>query len=781
VEVTSSKISREAIGQASFSVSARVAMQLGRESISSSIVAILELVKNAYDADAEKVVIRFVGLETPAPVLIIQDDGSGMSKSQLTNNWLVIGTKNKAYQVVSGKWNRVMVGEKGLGRLGLDRLAHITQVQTFAANEEYGTEIEIDWTKYEESNERLEEIKHGLYRIPKFIEDLATGTVDPIEKGTRLVLLGLKDEWTQSNVQRLRDELALLVSPFGSVNNFAIQLETGMNWDAIDGEIGSRQILDAAEWTLLSDLDVEGNIYHKLSARNGVEFEYTDHWGNAFRSKDTKGMPLCGPIHFELYFFERDKAEELNLKRGQIQRFLASNQGVRIYRDQFRVKPYGDPSGEGDWLNLALRRVQNPKGVRQPGKWVVGYNQVVGAVFIERNKNDTLLDQTNREGIVEGPAFYDLRRYVLNAIEYFESQRQKYERSQENRRKIDDARDAAEKSSKAATQAIDQAKEQIRSDYNTLRETLSIETADSKVADAIESSIQEAESRAMKSLAEAGAVVAQLDEDQRDLIRASEEQEEDFEEQKNTLGNLASLGILAAAFGHETLSLSSQVLGYVRLLQRHIRELYPALLREQDHQVEEELATIERAASKINSFADFSLANVKRDKRTKTNLNLTTVVRDVFAALRMNDTYHIDVEIDIQPELPNIRAFRIDWESIFINFATNAKWAIENNRDPNAARKIRVRAWTDDLWFWVSFADSGFGISSSVLERIFEPVFSTKTNDKGDVIGTGMGLAIVESLVQSYDGSISAVPTSDLGGAEFHIKMPLGKLRGERR
>ena len=126
------KSQREKIKQTPFSVSARVAMQLGRESISNSIIAILELVKNAYDADAENVIIRFKDIEGFHPSLVVQDDGVGMTLKQITDNWMVIGTNNKATKKTSDDKQRVLVGEKGLGRLGIDRLSHKAKIQSFS-------------------------------------------------------------------------------------------------------------------------------------------------------------------------------------------------------------------------------------------------------------------------------------------------------------------------------------------------------------------------------------------------------------------------------------------------------------------------------------------------------------------------------------------------------------------------------------------------------------------------------------------------------------------------
>jgi len=120
---------RPHLAEAHFAVEARLAIQLGRESISSSIIAILELVKNAYDAGASRVGIRFKGLGTPTAQMVIEDDGCGMTADDLLNYWMVIGTTNKVKQRRAGT-KRTLTGEKGLGRLGLDRLARHTKVQS---------------------------------------------------------------------------------------------------------------------------------------------------------------------------------------------------------------------------------------------------------------------------------------------------------------------------------------------------------------------------------------------------------------------------------------------------------------------------------------------------------------------------------------------------------------------------------------------------------------------------------------------------------------------------
>ena len=124
--------------EASFSVAARVALQLGRESISNSIIAITELVKNSYDADAEHVILHFINTQSANPLLIIEDDGIGMDKDQIINQWMVIGTSNKKDTKKSKIKDRVFAGEKGLGRLGLDRLCTTSIIQSFTEENDEG-------------------------------------------------------------------------------------------------------------------------------------------------------------------------------------------------------------------------------------------------------------------------------------------------------------------------------------------------------------------------------------------------------------------------------------------------------------------------------------------------------------------------------------------------------------------------------------------------------------------------------------------------------------------
>ena len=776
---------RQAIDEVPFSVRARVAMQLGRESISDSITAILELVKNAYDADAENVHIYFVDLRKDsetgngaeidgspadhAPYLILEDDGVGMNEAQLKSSWMVIGIDNKATSRRSGK-NRTFIGEKGLGRLGLDRLCRVSSVQTFCETEETGTELIVHWGKYEEAKIRLEQVKHKIYRLPhKSLVDPITRLVQPKPHGTRLVLQQLQDIWDAENLKALQQQLSLLVSPFAGLNDFKIWLHVNQSTE----EVVSQGILEASEWLLDSTLEevkdsrgvTDWYVRYKMVARDGTKFEYNAPWKRTFTTHK-RGKPECGQLTFKMYFLPRKEIEELDVDLSQIRTFMDTNQGIRIYRDNFRVKPYGEPTGQGDWLNLSYYRQQHPTSRGKRG-WRVGYNQVFGAVFIERERNTGLLDQTNREGLVEGPAYDDLVLFTRGAIDWFEEKDYQYVRATQKATKVEQAKEQARTSSMAANEAV----AEFESAFQGV--LFHLETSDSAAqpdATRMRRTMADAFVRLRETVDEAKTA-------QEEIGRLYEERTQELEKEKDTLANLASLGILSVTFGHETLGYSNLVATNASSLTRTLSLTLSAYAPTTADEIRLFLNDIEYGAQRIQTFADFTLKYVRRDRRREVKVYLSKLVNEVLDTFSnsLEGKRNITVFREIQ-EIEPTRAFYIDWESILINFITNSVWALENT--PGDDRVIRVKLYRKDDYIHLLFTDSGCGIAKDTVDKIFEPTYTTKRDRRGRKIGTGMGLFIVENLVRSYGGSIRAESPSDLGGAEFHVQVP---FRGDRR
>lgn len=753
---------------AAFSVSSRVALQLGRESISSSIIAVVELVKNAYDADAEDIHIRFANLGTSNAMLVIEDTGDGMTVDELKNKWMIIGTSNKADRRKTSK-QRIVTGEKGLGRLGLDRLCHTTIVESMKLDATYGLRLEVEWKLYEQNESRLEAIKHKIYSINDLCIDPITKDSKVYPKGMRLVLHGLKDEWDKNSIEQLRNELALLVSPFQAPNDFSIYITTEGVHEELEGLVYiQKPLLDASSWKVIASLDDDDRIEITMSSeRHDTKYRMeATPWVDAIKRQGLKAQ--CGPVRMEFYFFQRRQAEltDKTIRSNEISAFLNFNQGIRIYRDGFRVKPYGEPNGHGDWLKLAYRRMQSPEGVKSStskiGGWRVGYNQVVGAVFITHEKNADLLDQTNREGLLQGKAFDHLGVFAHKVIQFFEIHNQTYELGLQF---IQIPVERAEISAKNSIQGASNAIKDITELVAKLPQLAKTHAGNNEVA--------EAATNAEEITRVIDKVQKQLDVASTDLANSTKLFKE-VEEQKNTMSNLASLGILAAAFGHETLDWTGTVVKNARwLLENLVKGTFMVHPNVED-EIKATLTDTASEAQKIRKFARFTLGNLNREKRRRKSFNIVLTVNRVFDAfddvLRVQRNTAIDLT-EVPLTACFIDGYEMDWESVIVNLITNSSWALE---DISAeCRKIKV-AIVDSGDHWkLSFADSGVGLESGTEDMIFLPAYSTKRGASGEFIGTGMGLFIVKSFVEEHsNGVISVNPKGHLGGATFEIAVP---------
>ncbi|MCW1968553.1 MAG: ATP-binding protein [Anaerolineae bacterium] len=759
------------VEQVSFSVSARVAMQLGRESISNSIVAIIELVKNAYDANANKVMIRFANLNTKNPLLIIEDNGDGMSKEQLINHWLVIGTTHKQDLSYSNAKQRVHTGEKGLGRLGLDRLCNKTIIKSLTNISAEKFELHVDWTKYEKNNQRLESVKHELYLTATF-DDFPIHNKQSIviKSGTQMILSDLKDEWDKDSIKNLQNELNLLLSPFSEVADFSVEIETNFeDFKSLDGSVSSSSLIENAEWEIFAELSPKDEVLIKItSRRNKIDYsEGPQKWSEVFNSKHR--LPRCGPAIFKAFFFAREKTDLDShiITKAQVSNFLNANQGIRIYRDGFRVKPYGDPKGEFDWLGLLMQKNRHPGGVRSLEKWHVGYNQLVGAVFISRSSNPNLVDQTNREGLMLLPAFEDLKFFILNVINKFEYERQQFERNKHHSKNtLQEQEQTVAESNKATQEALEGFEDQLIK----ISEIFSHNEEKSINANEIIAILQPTVDNFKN-------VLKKSQKDQHDLKKILTEQVQDLQLQKDTLGNLASLGILTTSFGHETQNwvnlLSNNAYHLKDDLPKYLTPMFTLISDEERSNAIDQINLISRYSDKIKTFSEFALKNVGRDKRNRKKINLSNLVNRTLSYFKdLFTEREIELELKLNSNTTKIWAFEMDWESILINLVTNAVWAMENTKQQRS-RKIRITLLELDDAIKLSFADSGKGISPYDLDKIYEVGYSTRFDSNKNLIGTGMGLTIMRNFVEFYSGNIKCEPSCDLGGAQFNISIPL--------
>ena len=419
------------IHEAPFRPRARVLQLLGDELIGSPRLAVFELVKNAYDADANEVVVRIDLAAGGEPSITVTDDGEGMSLDLLRSVWLVPGHDHRRSQREEGrrsaKHHRLPLGEKGLGRFAVHKLGNRIQVTTRAANTDECV-VGIDW------NELIKE--PFLDEAPVVIRERPARVFTDGKTGTRIRIWELRPPaWKRGEVRRLCNQITSICSPFEGPSGFQATLEVPGNESWIKDLPDFAEILNRAIWKFSFQLDEAGRFdsdyeFRKVPGlkldrrgvkKNGDRLKLPRPTGrgrirkNVVAAVDT--MEGIGPVSGEFHVFDRDR--EVLRKLGDTQlltKYLDENGGIRVYRDGIRVYNYGERGD--DWLGLDLRRVNIP--ARR-----VSRNIIVGAVHLSLESSTGLVEKTNREGFVENDACERLRQLVLGALGAMEEERQK--------------------------------------------------------------------------------------------------------------------------------------------------------------------------------------------------------------------------------------------------------------------------------------------------------------------------------------------------------------------
>ncbi|MBW3844928.1 ATP-binding protein [Aeromonas hydrophila] len=754
-------MARRYLGKRPFDLSARVPMQLGRESISSSTVAVSELIKNGYDADAESVHVEFFLRESPAiSTLVIRDDGNGMDAETIYEHWLKIGTDYKNGVELSLNKKRILTGAKGLGRLGLDRLSKKVILYTKKKGSSSVIQLIVDWRKYEETNISISSIQHDIYEQDLPLSSKYGNIFSSVDdSGTYMVLVGLKDNWCSDFIEDLKQELRLLISPYRSTNDFSITIHRVINNITFPAEVvDTQELLKAASWEVKAVID--SNYKVKLSFKNNSTGELIEQiptpWKNWISKQGDK--PLFGPLKFEFHYMVRKKEflSKVDMSAINWSRFMELNRGVRIYRDDFRVRPYGEPTGKGDWLDLGYRKSSSPGGIKQGG-FRIAPNQIIGAVSISKTTNAILNDQANREGIVENEAYLQLRNFILKIISSFEVLATKDARADEDTDLAAELERIIKEKDSELKGAIDEIKTFSK---KTKRKGKKIPPAQ-----ILNQKLRELE-RAKFSHQKA------LD----DYYVHLKKERKKLEGEKDTLSNLASLGVLTVSFGHEIRTHSALALTNSKTLKSLIKRAQIAGETIDYDQLISVTDLMITGAQYVDTFSKLAINNIKPDKRTRSKVNVPRIFKYVCGMMsatfsKMGIQCDIDF-IKIAEEDFNVRSFEIDWESIAINLITNATWALEDT--PKDERKIKiVFERVGGTRLRLAFMDSGCGLETGQENTIFLPMHSRKIDRKGNSIGTGMGLSIIKNQVEEHmpSGTITAQQYSDLGGAGFYIEV----------
>lgn len=410
-----------------FSISPRVIAHFGEDLIKNESIAILELVKNSYDACATLCQVNFEIDEGTLKSIVIKDDGHGMNHDIVMNAWLVIGTDYKQKKRYPNNCGRFPLGEKGIGRLGVHKLGNTITIIS-KSEKENEVHLKINWsslnnaTKIDDFSVDIEEVE-----IPTIFTNGTHGTSIKIED--------LKTRWDNRRLKEVYRNLTSLNSPFSGRNDsFSVKIDS--NTDVFSSLPSFQDIKDSGlyfghckmkgkmiydfkyefrPWSLLKKVD-EGRV--KLKKELLDEDLYIKGSGEAVLSNDliNKGKQYIdldqyqiGDIEFDIIIYETD-SQIFGLAtsaKSIVKQYLKENGGIRVYRDDVRVYDYGER--DNDWLGIDLKRVHRVGGN-------VSNNIILGSVKLKRSESMGLKEKTNREGFIENESYFALVDAVNHAM-----------------------------------------------------------------------------------------------------------------------------------------------------------------------------------------------------------------------------------------------------------------------------------------------------------------------------------------------------------------------------
>ena len=433
-----------------FRVSAELKNILGRDLITSDNIAVLELVKNSYDAHATKVEITF-GNDR----IVIADNGKGMSRNDIINKWLFIaysakrdGTEDENYR---SKIRRDFAGAKGIGRLSCDRLARYLTINTISEETGILETLTVDWTKFENrQTEKIDTISvehessNGIFTFP-----------DGMSHGTSLRFTGLRTDWGNDEIFSLRKSLEKMIAPLTGTDDFQIEIiapNFAENDDQLRAqiseakeryeELNDRERAEIAKWensilngpirnsisdvlkiktTQIESKLRDGKIVTRLSDRGVLMYEIEEN--NKYSKLEKASV--------DLYFLNRAAKYNFSLLMGM----SPVNYGnVFLFRNGFRIMPYGEYDDDSWGLNQ-----RNQQGYNRS----LSTRDLFGRVDVHSDNVNMFKEVSSRDGgLIDSEetcqlyAYFDaverrLERYVSGVLwgeafirnDYFRSER----------------------------------------------------------------------------------------------------------------------------------------------------------------------------------------------------------------------------------------------------------------------------------------------------------------------------------------------------------------------
>lgn len=727
------------IKEVGFTVDAGLIQRLGYELVGRAETAVSELIKNAYDADATSVDVNFIDSSIKGGTLVISDNGVGMTENQLINGFMRISSSDKIHNPISERFKRTKAGRKGIGRFATQRLGEQLIIVTQTKDADKALRIIINWNKYTTDKE-LSSITFPIEEINK-----------ERKEGTILTIIGLRDSWSDAAIRRVYRYVLDLFQPDylsdrSEKHNSAIQNENYFKVNFIQS-INANTISVLNDKVSIFDKSLaifEGYIDHEhkgivtiksesLGLNDILEIEY---------SKEEKEYSELKDVYFKIHYFIYDrpvyyKGRITNQELNSINQAAANASGVRLYRNGFRVLPYGESTD--DWTKID-RRWSSESGLTNVP---LNNKNLFGFVEITDPEGIIFEETASREGLIENEAFKQLSDFVNKSLIAA-------------RRRI----------SFSITSFKEEQKKEDDFTQTTIKKELSTNEKLQVLKDIFDDDDYSKEDNQGKKEESQEKKERQKEEGKRIVDEICKELKE-----ASMLRVLAGLGLSIGEFTHEIKQFQPAVYGHISKLQKqNLSEIGLT-----------ELKGLEVNFDSLFAYTSYFSATVSQNINRETEPVDVLVVLDNFEQTISNDLERNIIGFEVDPWDFNVKTIpmhRSEWSSILFNLYTNAKKAIKRKK---AEGKVLIEVGIDEDNIFLNFYDNGDGIPEENKNRIFNAFFTTSTPASFDaprdeqMAGTGLGLKIVKDIISSYKGNIYLSTPKNEYVTCFRIEIPRSK------
>lgn len=655
--------------------------------------------------------------------ITISDAGSGMSLPELNNVFLVIGTSSRKKEIdaaiAGGKSHAPFLGEKGIGRLSAMRLGDRLSVRTTKTSDKNYNLIDIDWSEFDDASKMIEDIDVKPKKGPKKDNSGFSGTDIKIRK--------LNADWSEKRVDRLAiDDFSLLVNPLAKVAGQRI----AVFWN------GKRVNIRRLEKSFLSHanalvkgkyrLGTDGPELELRIELNDIGFEHrhevsietatADVLHGALvgpkakrrrmnkRDLDYSALNRVGPFDFELYWFNRS-IQRKGKSTGEYQalrNLLDQWMGVRLYRDGFRVYPYG--SEDDDWLELDKTALAS-KG------YALNRIQLVGQVEIGRLQNPQLIDQTNREGLRQTPEEAILKETVQFAVERLRDEMNRVTKEQ---------KDAKEPFIADETKTVDLEKR--------------MKTAIQSIRKVVPSEHRE--------------VVQELELMREEFARYAAQAREriaDMEKDADQMLAMAGVGLMVEVIAHELTRSAEDALDVLNSLRR---KSVPDEIR---RRLESLRASMTSISKRLRILDPLSVTGRQRKER----FNLDELLNEILEAHEAQfERHQVELNVLLPDRSVQVSAVKGMVVQVLENLISNSVYWMDVEKQRKMSFRPELTISVEDNPPRIRFSDNGPGVSKQYKDRIFDLFFSLKDKSRR----RGLGLYIAREAAEHNGGALKLDP-----------------------